>query len=256
MCKQRLIFAIFIQMALFAPLWAQSESDFAVALTEDGSGVIIRWYTGKSATVRIPATIQGMPVRVIGMGERESPMHIVIGNSVTSVVIPEGVTTIEDYAFRDSNLKSITLPNTVTHIGKFAFDQTMSLTSINLPENLISIGHSAFRYSGITSVKWPVGIKEIDSSIFEGCFNLKTVTIPEGVTEIGFSRTGITSITLPSTIKTIVGFQNCGSLTTITIPASVTSINFGDMRAAFYNCPKLSLATQAALKKLGYTGSF
>jgi len=254
MNKQRLVFVIVILFALFAPLWAQSESDFAVGLTEDGNGVVIRWYEGKSATVRIPATIQGMPVRVIEKNAFSGPL-------VTSVVIPVGVTTINESAFSGCrNIQSITIPNTVTRIGSFAFSQTRSLTSINLPANLISIGESAFDGSGITSISWPAGINKIPYESFSGCQNLKSVTIPEGVTTISAyafnGATGITNITLPSTIEKIEdqAFQDCRSLTTITIPASVTSIQFGNL--VFVGCRNLSLATQAVMKKLGYTDGF
>jgi len=64
-------------------------------------------------------------------------------------------------------------------------------------------------------------------------------------------------VSLPSTIKTISAetFVGCTALTSITIPDSVKSITFTDQNA-FKGCNRLNLATQAALKRLGYTGSF
>ena len=55
-----------LMAALVIPIWAQTEANFNVTLTEDGQGVVITGYTGTVLAVRIPATIQGMPVREIG----------------------------------------------------------------------------------------------------------------------------------------------------------------------------------------------
>jgi hypothetical protein len=98
--------------------------------------------------------------------------------------------------------------------------------------------------------------------MFQGCTNLQTVIISEGVTGISSdtfrSCTALTSITLPSTIRSIGSnaFRDCSSLTTINIPDSVQSINFSNN--AFQGCRNISssLASQAVLKRLGYTGSF
>jgi hypothetical protein len=84
-------------------------------------------------------------------------------SSLTSIHIPEGVASIESYAFYScSSLTSITIPEGVTSIGDDAFECCSSLTSINIPESVTSIGRYAFY----------------------GCSSL-TITIPEGVTSIG-----------------------------------------------------------------------
>ena len=61
------------------------------------------------------------------------------------VVVPDGVTKIEKFAFKNcANLKNITLPNGVTSIGDYAFQNCKSLTSITLPDGVTSIGYGAF----------------------------------------------------------------------------------------------------------------
>jgi hypothetical protein len=131
------------------------------------------------------------------------------------------------------------------------------------------------------------GITAIPGNFAYGCQSLQTVVIPEGVTEIGegaFSRCyALTSVTLPSTIRRIKGgsdwqiswtggaFEDCSALTTLTIPDSLETIEFppynireaqglpgSNLRdnTAFTNCPKLSIAAQAGLRRRGYTGSF
>ena len=85
-------------------------------------------------------------------------------DSIKTVVIESGVTTIGDSAFEDcSSLTSITIPEGVTAIGDFAFADCSSLSSITIPEGVTTIGDFAFA----------------------DCSSLSSITIPEGVTTIG-----------------------------------------------------------------------
>ena len=80
------------------------------------------------------------------------------------VTIPNSVTSIEDYAFEDcSGLTSVTIPNSVTSIGYYAFEWCSGLTSVTIPNSVTSIGKGAF----------------------EGCRGLTSVTIGNSVTSIG-----------------------------------------------------------------------
>jgi hypothetical protein len=96
----------------------------------------------------------------------------------------------------------------------------------------------------------------LDGLVFSS--NITSVVIPEGVITVrGFDTcTNLTSVTLPSTISEIgnTAFIRCSSLQTLNIPESITKIKFGF--SAFVDCPKLSLATQAQLRQLGYTDGF
>ena len=65
------------------------------------------------------------------------------GNKLTSVTIPNSVTSIEDYAFYGNKLTSVTIPNSVTSIGVYAFVENQ-LTSITIPDGVTSIGSGAF----------------------------------------------------------------------------------------------------------------
>ena len=81
--------------------------------------------------------------------------HLYIdGQEVTDLVIPNGVTSIGNYAFEGcSGLTSVTIPNSVTSIGAYAFLSCSSLTSVTIPESVTSIGNDAFNgCSGLTSV--------------------------------------------------------------------------------------------------------
>jgi len=245
-----------------------SEADFSVGLTVDSKGVVITEYKGKATSVRIPATIQGLPVKEIGKrafyGSSGS-----LNEKITSVTIPEGVTKIGEEAFWGcESLRAVSLPDTLISIGERAFNSCWALDSINLPAGLKEIGGLAFRTTGLTSISWPTGLTTIPSSAFSNT-KLRNVTIPEGVTKIGETAfedcENLASVTLPSTIR-ILGcraFADCSSLTTIKIPETVKKIEFdfsyvgGDgAKNAFEGSHKLSLESQAALRRVGYTGSF
>ena len=113
-----------------------------------------------------------------------------------SVVIPESViyngetypvTGISDMAFSDcSDLTSVTIPESVTTIASGAFQECSALTAITIPESVTSIGGGAFSgCSGLTSISIPRNVTKIEDSIFNRCSGLTSVTLPESVTAIG-----------------------------------------------------------------------
>ena len=105
-------------------------------------------------------------------------------------------------------MTSITIPNSVTSIGNYAFYCCRSLTSITIPNSVTSIGGAAFySCSGLTSITIPNSVTSIGDEAFCHCTQLTSITIPNSVTSIGASA-----------------FCNCSGLTSITIPNSVTSI--------------------------------
>ena len=111
-------------------------------------------------------------------------------NSLTSYIIREGVTVIAKEAFADcSNLKSVTLPNTLTDIGEMAFFNCEALEAITFPFcPLKSIGDYAF--SGCSHLKCiviPRSVKRIGKCAFMLCSSLKSVTLPNSLTYIGES---------------------------------------------------------------------
>lgn len=122
-----------VQDAANAPL-------FDFEFTPDNTAVIVTnyKYNGAAADVTIPSRYQGKPVTTIG--------HAAFFNSaVTSVTIPDSVTSISDEAFINCpKLTNISIPNSVTYIGFSAFSSCTSLKSITLPSSLRTIGNSAF----------------------------------------------------------------------------------------------------------------
>lgn len=105
-------------------------------------------------------------------------------------------------------LTSITIPDSVTKIERYAFYECTNLTSISIPDSVISIGNDAFwACSSLQSIKMPSGVTTIEENTFAHCENLKNIILPDGLLTIKHSA-----------------FQGCFSLTSITIPTSVTSL--------------------------------
>ncbi len=154
--------------------------------------------------------------------------------AIKKVVIQSGVTGIGDYAFGNSNLTSITIPQTVTRIGHTAFYECENLGSITIPQSVTDLGSWVFGYcKNLTSVNIAARITEIEVYAFYGCYKLNNVTLPTSLTSIASNAFGVCSILsgieIPSNVKTIgdSAFAYCSELKAIKIPNSVTSI--GDL---------------------------
>ncbi len=156
-------------------------------------------------------------------------------DSIKTVVIEDGVTTVGKYAFYDfGSLTSVTIPDGVTSIGNYAFYVCTSLASISVDSD--NQYYSSDEYGVLlnkdktTLIQYPAG-------------NTRTTyTIPDGVTSIGEGAFGycasLTSITIPDSVTSIgdSAFRECRSLTSVTIPNSVTTIG----AYSFYKCKSLT----------------
>ena len=156
-------------------------------------------------------------VRLIpnGGGIYESNIILYVEAKQENVVIPDGTETIGDYAFYCLypravmlNLKTVSMPNTVTAIGNYAFIFNRSLSAISMSTALASIGVEAFGHChSLQSVTLPSSMRTIGNGAFEYCDSLSSVTFSEGLTSIGSGAfmecTSLTSVTLPSTVSSI-----------------------------------------------------
>ena len=153
------------------------------------------------------------------------------------------VTAIEDYAFYQSKVTSVTLPETITSVGAAAFYGCSSLTGLVLPEGVTSIGESAFSgCSSLTSMIIPEGVTSIADYTFNGCTNLASITLPEGIESIGkraFSGCKVlATVDIPSTVTTIgsYAFYGCDALASVVVPEGVTTIE----EYSFSDCDNLT----------------
>ncbi len=151
--------------------------------------------------------------------------------NLTSVTIPNSVTSIGEHAFAGSGLTSVTIPNSVTSICNGAFASCCSLISVIISKSITTISEDTFfNCSSLKSVTIPNSVTAIGNSAFGDCSNLKSVTLPNSVTTIGaetFSGcSGLKSVIMRPSVTTIgdYAFVHCSSLKEITIPKSLTSI--------------------------------
>ena len=164
-------------------------------------------------------------------------------DNLTSIEIPNSVTSIGSYAFdMCTSLTSITIPNSVKSIGSYAFGMCTSLTSITIPNSVTSIGWHAFEYcSDLTSVTIGNSVTSIGDYAFKNCSGLTSIEIPNSVTSIGWHAfeycSGLTSVTIGNSVTSIgdSAFTDCYHLTSIELPSSVTSIGTN----AFLRCTSL-----------------
>ncbi|MBR7176708.1 MAG: leucine-rich repeat domain-containing protein [Clostridia bacterium] len=106
--------------------------------------------------------------------------------NLTSVVIPEGVTSIGNLAFYSSSMENVLLPSTLETIGNRAFYGCSNLVEINLPASVTTIGSHAFaNCKKVQSVVVPNGVTSLEMYTFAGCTSLKTLTISASVVHIG-----------------------------------------------------------------------
>ncbi len=202
-------------------------------------------YIGKEETATLPLDINGY----------EYEIYCGIGG-LRNVVIPDGVTSINDHAFQNCwSLESITIPDSVTSIGYSAFNGCIRLKNVTIPGSVTSMGgmtfygcsslasvtiqedvasiasHAFTRCSSLTSITIPGSVKVIEYEAFDGCWRLTSVMMQYGVTEIGQSAfndcSSLTSVTIPNSVTKISGgaFDGCSSLASVTIPDSATFLS-------------------------------
>ncbi len=101
-------------------------------------------------------------------------------------LIPDGVTKIPNYTFKNSDITEVTFSASVESIGEQAFYNCKRLQEINFTNNITSIGVCAFSHcSNISSISLPESLTSIRFETFDECINLKEVSIPRSITAIG-----------------------------------------------------------------------
>jgi hypothetical protein len=125
--------------------------------------ITITGYTGTNTAVIIPDTINGLPVTSIGNYAFEGQLN------VTSVTIPDSVTSIGPRAFLGSGLTSLAIGNGVTNIGAGAFAFCSSLTNVTVSSSVAGIGGSAFALDNVlTGIYFLGNAPSADNTIFGG----------------------------------------------------------------------------------------
>lgn len=183
-----------------------------------------------------PINIDGINYRI---GENYT-VSVAKGNYSGDITIPKevsyggitySVTSLDD-AFRwCSDVTSVKIPQSVTSLWDYAFEGCSGLTSVEIPNSVTSLGKNTFSgCKGLSSLTIPINVTSIDNSVFMECSGLISVAIPNSVTSIGYmafhSCHSLSNLTLSENLTTIwsSSFVACNGLKSLIIPASVLKI--------------------------------
>ena len=217
-------------------------------------------YIGFKKDIDIPSEIDGLPVTHIGL----SCFALAWSVRISSVTIPETVTTIYHCAFRGCrSLRRLDLPSSLKYIGNYAFSFLTSLETLQIPENVIALGYGAFRNCiSLLSVVIPDSTIKIGSDCFYRCKELRTVQISNSVIDIeGWAFRmcdNLESVTIGDNVVNIGDsvFYECICLNKVDVPNSVDAIGdkaFYSRRGITLECAEGSYAEQYAKEnKLKY----
>lgn len=215
--KKTLVAMLILMLALGLTWAATAEErvtieDYEVEPAEGGGWLIVR-YVGTERDLVIPGELDGQPV--VGLGNRAFAK-----SSLTSVQLPEGLTTVGGNAFTDCvNLREIIWPSTLVEIKAGALMGCEGLTTLELPEGLETLGNDAFANCvNLERVTISGSGLTVGNRAFMGCVKLSEAVIRPGVQKLGEEV-----------------FGGCAALTRIEIPASVMELD-----GAFLHCERLT----------------
>lgn len=196
----------------------------AYDVSADGTYAEVIGYTGTATRIKIASEFNGLPV-----------------TNICS----------EAFRYTSVNITSIDIPNSVTSIGSYAFSNCSALTSITIPDSVTSIGYAAFAHcSSLASIIIPNSVTSIGASAFSGCSSLESITLPFVGTSV--SETSASSLTLFGCIfgtssyiggamtKQYYGFDD---YSIYYIPSSLKSVSITGgniLKGAFYGCTGLT----------------
>ena len=204
----------------------QSSGDYWYRTLTDGTAEILK-YTGGSTSVQVPETIGGKSVKSIGAGAfgRNSDLE--------SVSIPQSVTALQYGAFDScSSLKKVDFASgsQLQSVADYAFNSCGSLTDINLPGSVETIGDHGFYWcESLADIDLGDNLTEIGDYAFS-FGGLTEVNIPDGVEEIGqscfSSSDSLQKLTIGTGLSGIpdMAFANCEKLTAVEFPVNITYI--------------------------------
>ncbi|MBQ5399000.1 MAG: leucine-rich repeat protein [Ruminococcus sp.] len=194
-----------------------TQGDFEYVISGQNE-VMLYKYLGSGSALSLPKTISGMSVTGIYSG-----------------------------CFRDSQVESVTIPDTYTAIESDAFYNCTALNEITLPKKLTMLGNAAFQNCSALSrfdASKSVLLTSLPDYALSGTISLNTVLFPSGLLEIGkyvFSNSGISEIIIPANVEKVStgAFRNCSGLTKVKLSSQMNSVSAN----CFSGCSSLSSVT-------------
>ena len=205
------VLTVFMSFVMAVSLLPALNSNAAVKPDSGNCGTNLSWYFDGNSTLTIKGygAMQNF-VYDTSKNYTDNPWYK-YRTYIKKVVLPNGITSIGNYAFvwgskiseivwpTDGNLKTIgsyafyecdgltriALPNGVTSVGAYAFAYCSYVTSISLPGSLKTIGKYGFAYTAVTSISLPSGLTTIGVEAFRGNYKLRSVTGGAGLKSLG-----------------------------------------------------------------------
>jgi len=189
----------------------------------------------RDTTLVIPPFHDGKAVTIIGENFYRSHLTYPDVPNIQKVIVPEGIHTIEDRAFKGcSSLKEVKLPSSILEIGFEAFTNCSSLETITIStpnEVYRTIDGVLYSNHGKTLKHYPagrkdttftvpVGIEIIDYDAFDGCIYLEHIALPDTIVKLNNAS-----------------FAHCINLRRVEIPAGINQISW----EVFYGCKNLTI---------------
>ncbi|MCL2593563.1 MAG: leucine-rich repeat domain-containing protein [Defluviitaleaceae bacterium] len=221
---------------------ASNASDFTFRLNQAGNGVIITGVTGGPQRINVPARIDGVPVTGIDNNAFN-------GNSI---IINFATADFERVRNAKAGITSITIPNTVTSIGNNAFANT-AITSFNIPNSVTRIGTGVFANTNLRKIVIPSSIERLSvedgmhrsgwTDIFSNCIFLEEIVFPDNmeiIPRLYSSRPALKKMNLPRNLKYMTSRSlSMPELVDLIIPDSLTEIIFVEYRERSREVPLL-----------------
>ena len=227
------------------------ENDLQYRISD--SQVTIVGYLGSDSAITIPATIDGYPVTAIGYQafyQNQTITEVILpeglitigyaafqGSGLTSVVIPGSVTRVSDSAFQESQLASVTFvdgeENIETILGDYVFKDCEKLETIAFSKNITHIGMGIIYGTNVKSVYLPKNVNCAGGApvgSFSNAQNLKEIILADGTeiisSHLAANAKALENIVIPSSVKIIENnaFRNTKNLKKVILPEGLTTI--------------------------------
>lgn len=235
---------------------ANTAEAFSYVLNQNKKEYSVRIDTA-TAEIKIPSTYKGLPVTTVLSGSKGA-------STVKSIYIPDSITSIEDYAFENFKaLESVSGNKGLRKIGREVFNGCGKLTDIELGKKIISIGRDAFKGTDIKDETDTPNSYIIGNYLIHGWANLNqtTITVPEGIITIAdyafenaFQQSdmvlGPKTVYLPESLRCIgeFAFFETWGMTDVKLPSKLLTI--GEYAFSF-NSGLKNVNIPASVKSIG-----